>query len=119
MRSNQRNWRPFWFANQLSIEPVYDDYGNDTLETRPVYAPPSQMFCNISSNAGQDAVSAFGTQTEYSRTMSFPEPVLCPVKEGSIVWFGVDVTEPHNYVVVRVADSKNGVLVALREVSKQ
>ena len=43
----------------------------------------------------------------------------CPLSEGCKVWFGVPVTEQHNYVVVKVADSKNSFLVALREVSRR
>jgi hypothetical protein len=33
------------------------------------------------------------------------------------VWFGVSPTEPHKYVVIRKADSKNGILYALQEVT--
>jgi hypothetical protein len=32
------------------------------------------------------------------------------------VWFGVPTTGPHNYIVKRKADSKNGILYALQEV---
>jgi hypothetical protein len=40
----------------------------------------------------------------------------CPIEEQTIVWFGIDATEPYNYIVTRKADSKNGILYALQEV---
>lgn len=115
MRSLQRNHRALYYANQSGTEPILDEYGNDTLEVQPVYGSPALLYANVSANAGQEAVQTFGSQTEYSRTVSLAGP--CPLVEGSRVWFGVAPPEEHNYVVARVADSKNGYLVALREVS--
>ena len=69
---------------------------------------------NISAAVGESAVEAFGNLTDYSR-------VLCgdfPLDENTRIWFGVSPEDgfPHNYVVVRKADSLNGTLFALREV---
>ena len=118
MRSMQRSWRDLHYANLLSTEPIKDEYGNDTLEVKNTYGSPTLLRANVSANAGQEAVTVFGALTGYSRTISYSGE-SCPLDEGSLVWFGVDVTEPHNYVVVKVADSKNGYLIALREVSKR
>jgi hypothetical protein len=41
----------------------------------------------------------------------------CPIEEDSIIWFGIEPTKPHNYIVVRKAESKNGILYALQEVT--
>lgn len=116
MRNLQRNCRDLYYAVSTGVEPILDDYGNDTLEVRPTYSPPTLLRVNVSANVGQDAVETFGSQTEYSRTISFAG-TECPLAEGTQVWFGVDVTGPHNYRVVKVADSKNGFLIALREVT--
>lgn len=116
MRSLQRNWRKLHYASQQGTEPILDDYGNDTLEQRIVYSEPTELEANVSANVGQDEVNVFGTLTEYSRTIAYSGS-SCPLVEGSIVWFGVDISKPHNYIVVKVADSKNGFLIALREVS--
>ena len=118
MRSLQRNWRELYYANVERTESIKDEYGNDTLELKTVYSSPTAFRANISANAGQEAVSVFGAMTGYSRTISLVGD-SCPVDEGSLIWFGVDVSGPHNYVVVKVADSKNGYLIALREVSKR
>lgn len=116
MRSLQRNWREIYYAVPIGTEPILDDYGNDTLEVRQIYGIPGRLPVNISANAGQDAVNTFGSQTEYSRTISYVGHE-CPLVEDARVWFDVPIDGPHNYIVVKVADSKNGYLIALREVA--
>ena len=118
MRSLQRNWRDMHYAVLLGTEPIKDEYGNDTLEVKQTYGSPTPIRVNISANAGQEAVSVFGSLTGYSRTVSYVGE-RCPLDEGTLVWFGVDTSGPHNYIVVKVADSKNAYLIALREVSKR
>lgn len=118
MRSMQRSYRDLFYANLTGTESIKDEYGNDTLEVKNTYSSPTLLRANVSANAGQEAVSVFGALTGYSRTISYCGE-SCPLDEGSLVWFGADVTGPHNYVVVKVADSKNGYLIALREVSRR
>ena len=119
MRNLIRNKREMWYAIQVGSTPILDDYGNDTLEVEAVFASPLLFQANVSANAGQEAIEVFGSQTEYSRTVSIAGNE-CPLVEGCRVWFGVEPNEQatnHNYTVARVADSKNGYLVALREVT--
>lgn len=116
MRSLQRNWREIYYAVPTGSEPILDDYGNDTLEVRQIYTSPTRLRVNISANIGQEAVDTFGAQTEYSRTISYAGE-YCPLIEGARVWFKTPVDGPHNYQVVKVADGKNGYLIALREVA--
>lgn len=118
MRDLVRNKRNLWYAVPVGNEPILDEYGNDTLEVEAFFSSPLPFPANVSSNAGQEAVEVFGSQTEYSRTVSVVGN--CPLVEGCRVWFGVEPNEDgtnHNYTVARVADSKNGYLVALREVT--
>lgn len=119
MRNLIRNKRELWYAIQVGNAPILDEYGNDTLEVEGVFSSPLYLLANVSANIGQEAVEVFGSQTEYSRTVSIAG-VECPLVEGCRVWFGVEPDEygaNHNYTVARVADSKNGYLVALREVT--
>ena len=116
MRNLQRNLRKLYYATPLGTESILDDYGNDTLEIRTAYSEVKSMGANVSTNVGQEAVNTFGAVTDYNRTITYTGQE-CPLVKGSIVWFGADPTGAHNYVVVKVADSKNGYLVALREVS--
>lgn len=121
MRSLERNKRGFLYAVAVGTESILDEYGNETLEVRTNYDSPTLLRANISANIGQEAVDAFGSQTEYSRTVSLTGE-SCPLSEGDKVWFGVEPNvdgDNNNYTVARVADSKNGFLVALREVSKR
>lgn len=116
MRSLNRNKRLIYYAKRTSEVANIDEYGNETGETTPVYTTPTPLYCNVSAAYGEEIVSAFGSFTNYSRTISVADNA-CPIDVDSIVWFGVKPTDPHNYVVVRKADSKNGILYALQEVT--
>ena len=119
MRNVHRNKRELWYSIQVGSTPILDDYGNDTLEVEAVFSSPFYLLAAVSANVGQEAVEVFGSQTEYSRTVSVAGSE-CPLVEGCRVWFGIepnDAASNHNYTVARVADSKNGYLVALREVT--
>lgn len=119
MRDLNRNKRSLWYASQVGSTPILDEYGNDTLEVEVAFSAPIRLRANVSANAGQEAVEVFGSQTEYSRTVSITDGE-CPLTVGCRVWFGSEPNEQetnYNYTVARVADSKNGYLVALREVT--
>ena len=116
MRSLNRNKRKIYYALRTGELTNVDDYGNETGERTPTYGEKKALECNISAATGQDAVQAFGNFTGYSRTM-FVADNRCQIDEESIIWFGIEPTAPHNYIVVRKADSKNGILYALQEVT--
>lgn len=117
MRNLHRNRRDLWYALPVGNQPVVDEYGNDTLEVEKIYSSPLYLMANVSANMGQESVEVFGAQTAYSRTVSIAGS-FCPLVEGCLVWFGVEPSSAANYTVARVADSKNGYLVALREVTQ-
>lgn len=116
MRTLNRNKRKIYYALRIGEAIDYDEYGNETSETTPVYDTSVELKCNVSATTGADAVQAFGSFTNYVRTMCVSDP-NCPIDENTIVWFGVEPNEPHNYIVTRKADSKNGILYALQEVT--
>ena len=115
MRSLNRNKRLIHYALRSGEVANIDDMGFETGELTPAYEAATPLLCNVSAASGQDAVEAFGNFTAYTRTM-FVSDVSCPIDENTIVWFGVSPTEPHNYIVTRKADGKNGILYALQEV---
>lgn len=115
MRSLNRNKRKTYYALKTGIVKNYDEYGNETGESTPVYGDAVLLEANISPAVGEEAVQAFGGFTGYNRTVCVADP-NCPIDEETIMWFGKESSEPHNYIVVRKADSKNGVLYALQEV---
>ena len=116
MRSLNRNKRLIHYALRTGETVNIDEYGNETGESTPTYTEPVALHCSVSAAQGEDAVQAFGSLTEYSRTL-WVSDTSCPIDENSLVWFGVPETGPHNYIVVLKADSKNGVLYALQEVT--
>ena len=116
MRSLNRNKRLIYYALRTGDLADVDEYGNETGERTPTYGERIALSVNISAATGQEAVQAFGSFTGYSRTMCVADNT-CPIEEDSILWFGVEPDQPHNYIVVRKADSKNGILYALQEVT--
>lgn len=116
MRSLNRNKRPVRYALHTGDTLNYDEYGNETGESTPTYGEPVALNCNISAAVGEEVVQAFGSFTGYSRVM-FVSDNSCPIDEKSIIWFAAEPPAPHNYIVVRKADSKNGILYALQEVT--
>ncbi len=116
MRTLNRNKRQIYYALRTGEVANIDEYGNETGEITPVYGNAVELKCNISAAIGADAVEAFGNLTSYSRTICVAD-ANCPLDENTIVWFGREPSEPHNYIVVRKADSKNGILYALQEVT--
>lgn len=115
MRSLNRNKRQIHYALYEGDEPILDEYGNETGESSPIYGDKIPLRCNVSSTSGEEAVQAFGSFTNYTRVLCIADN-NCPIAEQTIIWFGADETSPHNYIVTRKADSKNGVLYALQEV---
>lgn len=116
MRNLNRNRRGLYYATVVGKESVYDEYGNETLEEKKLFSSPTLLRANVSANVGEDVVEVFGSQTEYARVVSIVG-ASCPLTVGDRVWFGVTSDQQYNYTVAKVADSKNGFLVALREVS--
>lgn len=115
MRCLNKNKRQMHYALLIGEEPILDEYGNETSESKPAYGDITELRANVSAAVGEEAVQAFGSFTNYSRAVCVSDN-NCPIAEDSIVWFGIDTTEPHNYIVTRKADSKNGILYALKEV---
>ena len=110
MQTLKRNGRKVTYENLISTEPIKDANGFDTLEVKKVYSAPVTAHWNVSAAVGEEANEIFGDLTDYSRTVSMCGD--CPVFEGSRVTFG-----GKRYKVARIADSKNGYLIALREVA--
>ena len=109
MRALQRNTQLVTYRNVERHEEVLDAAGFSTLEFHTVWSAEVTAPMNISAAVGQEAVQAFGNFTDYSRTIALCGE--CPFTEGSWVKF-----DGREYTVTKVAESKNGTLVALREV---
>lgn len=116
MRSLNKNKRLIHYALLTGKEANLDEYGNETGESTPTYGKIEALMCNVSASSGEDATQAFGSFANYTRTLCIADN-NCPITEDSVIWFGVAPSEPYNYIVTRKADSKNGILYALQEVT--
>jgi hypothetical protein len=115
MRALNKNKRQLFYALYIGDEPIMDEYGNETGERNPLFGEITELRCNVSAASGNEAVQAFGSMTNYTRAICVADN-HCPLAENALVWFGVETSHPHNYIVLRRADSKNGILYALQEV---
>ena len=115
MRCLNKNKRTLSYALYIKDEPILDEYGNETGESNPTYGKINDLRCNISAALGEEVVQAFGSFANYTRVVCVSDND-CPITEQTAIWFGVSIAEPYNYIVTRKADSKNGILYALKEV---
>ena len=123
MRCLRRNRQAFWYAQYQGRAPVLrmDEWGNvlETGEQCATYGPPAMAWANISAALGEAAVQPFGTALDYSRVLCMEH---CPFDEHALLWLnavpGAEAEAvPHDHVVVKIASSLNGVLVAVKEVT--
>lgn len=116
MRTLEINKQPMWYALLLGKTEVIDEYGNHTGVFELQYSDPVYYPVNMSESRGTASVEAFGIEADFDRTFVTTD-MDCPIKEDSIIWFGADPqTEPHNYIVYRIANSLNGITYAIRGV---
>lgn len=115
MRALHRNKRTIHYALYEGDAPILDANGNETGENASIYSEVRALRCNVSATFGEEVVQAFGSLPNYERVICVADNA-CPLAEQAVVWFGVPTDGPYNYTVTRKADSKNGILYALREV---
>ena len=117
MRGLNRNKRLVFYALRIGEQIELDEYGNETGELTTVYGEPVELMCNISAATGLEVAQVFGTTAVYNRVICVSDGD-CPIDEDTVVWFGKSPSDgTYNYIVVKKADSKNGILYALREVN--
>lgn len=121
MRTLNRNKRPFWYANFVGKIPFKDEYGNSTTEFEAIYSDPEHTTANISPARGESSTRQFGETLDYDKVIVFAGK--SPVTETSILWIDNLVTgeipqdAPHDYVVMKVAESLNSTSLAVRKVT--
>ncbi len=144
MRCLERNKKPVWFANRKGETLVTDSNNLKTGERKQTYDTPQKIRCSISMSSGANnlgsqgmvVMNSYGLTTSYTHN-AITEDLDCPLKEDGILWYqrepshietvtktvnGQQVTEdvvvpnPHNYVVVRKAESLNHLIYYLKEV---
>ena len=116
MRTLEINKQPMWYALCTGKTEVIDEYGNHTGVYELTYSNPVYYPVNMSESRNIVNFEAFGITADYDRTFVTSD-LSCPIKEDTIIWFGADpATDPHNYVVHRIANSLNSITIAIRAV---
>ncbi len=116
MRSLEINRQPLWYATFKNKEEILDKYGNHTGTFKINYNAPVYYPVNVSESRGTADKDMFGIAADYDRTFTTTD-MNCPIKEDSVIWFGADpTTDPHNYIVYRIANSLNSITYAIRGV---
>lgn len=118
MRTLNRNKRSFWYALYQDKESIMDEYGDETGETRVVYAEPVQMSANVSAATGYAQTEQFGNLDSYDKVI-VTDWMDCPIDENSVLF--IDKEPEHNtdgdlmydYTVRRVAKSLNSISIAV------
>ena len=62
MRICNRNKRPLWFANLYKTEPLKDEYGNETGESKYYYTAPEKIMANVAYVSSDSELAMFGAK---------------------------------------------------------
>ena len=135
MRTLKKNSQKMYYANQIGIVPIYEEYtdddGNtyllDTGETKIGYGEPVEFFGNISMSGGESEAVEFGLDlSQYSAVVVLPKNYI-NVSETSRIWYD---TEPQkdvgggtdgysaDYTIVKISKSLNFDKLVLQKVVK-
>lgn len=124
MKALARNKQTFYYALPTgTLTDVLDGDGLYTGEKMPVYGSPVQAQMNISPATGRTVLEWFGVNETYDKVLVTDDP-NCPITELAILWIDTDpaitsgaATNPHDYLVSRVARSLNSTVIGVRKVS--
>lgn len=114
MRTLLRNKQTFYYALYNGVVDRKVD-GLYTGEKVVSYSDPVEMSANVSAARGSSDVELFGIDTPYSRTI-VTDDMECPIKEDSVIWYGIAPTGKPNYKVTAIAKSLNSIVYAIREI---
>jgi len=117
MRTQMINRTPFYYALYSGKTPEVDEDGFYTGEETAEYSEPILYTkAVISAARGTADIEQFGNLDNYDKAIVTAD-MECPIDENSILWIDeTDTTKAHDYIVKRVAKSKNGISIAVAKV---
>ena len=116
MRCLARNRVSFLYAHAEEPEEVRDSNGNVSGSFSQRWGAIHSASANISPSRGAVGVESFGAYADYDRVICYAPSDGIKLRELDAVWIDNRRGESHDYVVTRVAMSKNSVLAAVRKV---
>ena len=127
MRDLKKNQRKMHYALYDSEIPIYDENGNEELETRAGYKNPVLFRANLSAGKSNAEESPFGKDVSYDRVISTCDMDL-PIDENSLIWvknkpvFNADGTVNPDSADYEVSapplDGLDNLLIAIKRRSK-
>ena len=127
MRDLKKNQRKMHYALYDSEIPIYDENGNEELETRAGYKNPVFFRANLSAGKSNAEESPFGKDVSYDRVISTCDMDL-PIDENSLIWvknkpvFNADGTVNPDSADYEVSapplDGLDNLLIAIKRRSK-
>ena len=121
MKTMKRNHQCFYYCLYKGLEPILDENGFETGESKVLYSSPVQTYAPISAAYGTAQIELFGTNEGYDKVILIDNPA-CHMDENTVLFldkepeFDDDGTPLYDYIVKRVARSINSVAYGLRKV---
>lgn len=120
MRNLKKNSKNLWYSNYSGKVPILDENGDKTGDYESGYTVPISFLATLSASRGNAYADMFGTNIDYTRTLSTVEKL--PIREESLIWVnepamnpdGTVDSESADYSVTGIAEGLVGVVIALK-----
>ncbi|RHV07213.1 hypothetical protein DXB97_04260 [Firmicutes bacterium OM07-11] len=120
MRNLKKNTKKLWYSNYSGKIPILDENGDKTGDYESGYTVPISFLATLSASRGNAYADMFGTNIDYTRTLSTVEKL--PIREESLIWVnepamnpdGTVDSESADYSVTGIAECLVGVVIALK-----
>lgn len=120
MRNLKKNSKKIWYSNYSGKIPILDENGDKTGDYESGYTVPISFLATLSASRGNAYADMFGTNIDYTRTLSTVEKL--PIREESLIWVnepamnpdGTVDSESADYSVTGIAEGLVGVVIALK-----
>lgn len=120
MRNLKKNTKKLWYSNYSGKIPILDENGDKTGDYESGYTVPISFLATLSASRGNAYADMFGTNIDYTRTLSTVEKL--PIREESLIWVNEPAMNPDgtvdnesaDYSVTGIAEGLVGVVIALK-----
>lgn len=120
MRNLKKNTKKLWYSNYSGKISILDENGDKTGDYESGYTVPISFLATLSASRGNAYADMFGTNIDYTRTLSTVEKL--PIREESLIWVnepamnpdGTVDSESADYSVTGIAEGLVGVVIALK-----
>ena len=111
-----------WYRLYEGMEKAYDDNGR-FIGNKPKYSDPKPFRIHVGWARGTADVEMFGVNVDYDKPM-VTNWLDCPIDENTVLlidhqptYVDGELTVPYDYIVKRVAKSKNYITYAIKKVN--